>query len=86
MLAFAVVAAASLASGIAPLNRTFEDTAHHRRDPTAKTLRKNSPGCGSSPPQSGWINIQVPDPMAGRTIRRFRLYVPPVSTHAIFST
>lgn len=44
-----------------------------RAPPTAESLAKNTPGCGSSAPISGWHTLSVPDPLAGLTNRRFRL-------------
>jgi poly(3-hydroxybutyrate) depolymerase len=44
--------------------------------PTAESLAKNTPGCGTNAPINGWHTLSVPDPLAGIINRRFRLYVP----------
>ena len=44
---------------------------------TAAPLQQaTTPGCGLSPPASGWHNLMVPDPLAGNTQRWIRLHVP----------
>jgi poly(3-hydroxybutyrate) depolymerase len=72
MATWVLAAGLLLASPCAAANVTAS-----RRDPTADSLATNSPGCGTTPPSSGWVTISVPDPRAGLTNRRFRLYVPP---------
>ena len=43
--------------------------------PSARSAR-STPGCGLSPPNSGWHNLMVPDPLAGNTQRWTRIWVP----------
>eukprot|EP01050_Picozoa_sp_SAG11_P025160 SAG11_NODE_5584_length_1517_cov_2.247532_2_plen_143_part_00 len=70
--ALAAVALASIAQAIPDVPGTTK--------PAAGSADARTPGCGATPPNNGWHNMIVPDPLAGKLSGfscRFRCYGTP---------